>query len=50
MKKYKHTCKYCGVYTANTECICSYCKEKLSLIQKIREILFAIKREESTEK
>lgn len=50
MDKYKYTCKYCGVYTANIECICSHCKEKLSLIQKIRKIVFAIKRGESTEK
>lgn len=50
MEKYKYTCKYCGVYTSNAECICSHCKEKLILIRKIREILFAIKREESTEK
>ena len=50
MEKYKYTCKYCGVYTANTECICSHCKEKLSLIQKIREIVFAIKRGETEDK
>ena len=50
MDKYKYTCKYCGVYTTNAECICSHCKEKLSLIQKIKEIVFAIKRGESTEK
>lgn len=50
MDKYKYTCKYCGMYTSNAECICSHCKEKLILIRKIREILFAIKRAETEDK
>ena len=50
MDKYKYTCKYCGMYTSNAECICSRCKEKLILIRKIREILFAIKHAETEDK
>lgn len=45
-----YTCKYCGASTTNTIEICNTCKEKLTLIRKIREILFAIKHAETEDK
>jgi predicted ATP-dependent serine protease len=39
----KYVCKYCGVKTEKTNCICSLCEEKLVLIRRIKAMLMPYK-------
>ena len=31
----KYECKYCGIETANADCICGTCRNKLPLVRKL---------------